>query len=89
MYIGFPCSMQTSRQYELKYKGVAICTTILARCLDGGYVNFGVFSLYGDPALDLAMDVAFKLLLSIPSDEISVRRSILATYLNRSSGTRF
>jgi exportin-7 len=64
--------LQTSRHYELKYKGIAICTTILARCLDGGYVNFGVFSLYGDPALDVAMDVAFKLLLSIPSEEVSV-----------------
>lgn len=65
--------VQTSRQYEVKYKGIAICTSILARCLDGGYVNFGVFALYGDPALDVAMDIAFKLLLSVPAEEVKVR----------------
>lgn len=64
---------QSSRQYETKYKGIAICTAILARCLDGGYVNFGVFSLYGDPALEVAMDMAFKLLLSVPAEEVQVR----------------
>ena len=65
--------VQSSQHYAVKYKGIAICTAILARCLDGGYVNFGVFALYGDPALDVAMDIVFKLLLSVPVEEVSVR----------------
>ena len=75
--------MQTSRQYEVKYKGIAICTSILARCLDGGYVNFGVFALYGDPALDVAMDIAFKLLLSVPAEEVKVRLNARPIFLVR------
>jgi len=34
-----------------KYKGIWNCLTILTRALGGNYVNFGVFELYGDPAL--------------------------------------
>ena len=34
-----------------KYKGIWVCLAILTRALGGNYVNFGVFELYGDPAL--------------------------------------
>ena len=34
-----------------KYKGIWVCLAILTRALGGSYVNFGVFDLYGDPAL--------------------------------------
>lgn len=37
--------------YGDKYKGIWNCLTILTRALAGNYVNFGVFDLYGDPAL--------------------------------------
>jgi hypothetical protein len=37
--------------YECKYKGVWVCLLMLARAMSGNYVNFGVFDLYGDPAL--------------------------------------
>lgn len=37
--------------YERQYKGVAAALQLLSRALAGGYVNFGVFELYGDPAL--------------------------------------
>jgi hypothetical protein len=33
------------------YKGIWVCLLALARALSGSYVNFGVFELYGDPAL--------------------------------------
>ena len=32
-------------------QGIWLCLTILSRALGGNYVNFGVFELYGDPAL--------------------------------------
>ena len=37
--------------YNTKYKAVWLCLQILTRGLSGNYVNFGVFDLYGDPAL--------------------------------------
>lgn len=37
--------------YGEKYKGIWLSLTILSRALAGNYVNFGVFDLYGDPAL--------------------------------------
>ncbi len=37
--------------YIQKFKGISICLLILTRSLVGYYVNFGVFELYGDPAL--------------------------------------
>ena len=45
---------------------------MLNRCLDGGYVNFGVFSLYNDRALDAALDTSLKLVLPIPLSEVMV-----------------
>ncbi len=41
----------SSNPYAHKYKGIWVCLTVLARALSGNYVNFGVFDLYGDPAL--------------------------------------
>lgn len=59
--------------YAEKYKGVAICLDILTKSLEGGYVNFGVFALYNDPALDRAMDVVLQLMLNVAVDVIMVR----------------
>ena len=44
--------LQTGAEpYSQKYKGIWLCLAILTRALSGNYVNFGVFDLYGDPAL--------------------------------------
>ena len=40
-----------SDPYGGKYKGISVCLELLKRALAGNYVNFGVFDLYGDPAL--------------------------------------
>lgn len=45
---------QTSNPYAEKYKGIWLSLTILTRALAGNYVNFGVFDLYGDPALKVS-----------------------------------
>uniref|UniRef100_A0A1I8J1Y4 Separase n=1 Tax=Macrostomum lignano TaxID=282301 RepID=A0A1I8J1Y4_9PLAT len=52
------------RIYHHKLKGIAVCFTILKASLSGNYVNLGVFSLYQDPALDSALSVFVRLLLS-------------------------
>ena len=41
---------------------VHFCLAALA----GNYVNFGVFELYGDRSLADALDVALRMILSIP-----------------------
>jgi exportin-7 len=32
--------------YPAKYKGMAVCYTVLRHALAGDYINFGVFELY-------------------------------------------
>jgi len=56
--------------YAAKYKTVAVCASILARALDGGYANFGVFELYSDPALRDAVTMLLRLLLSVPQEDL-------------------
>jgi exportin-7 len=59
--------------YSDKYKGVWLCMQILTRALTGNYVNFGVFALYGDPALSNALQVVLQLSLAIPFKDLIVR----------------
>ena len=44
--------------------------------LGGNYVNFGVFELYGDRALADALDIALKMTLSIPLNDILAYRKV-------------
>ena len=44
----------TSDPYGQRYKGIWICLDLLKTALAGNYVNFGVFELYGDPALKVS-----------------------------------
>lgn len=56
--------------YVEKYKGIRLMLKTLICCLGGGYVNFGVFELYGDQALQNALDVALQLCLQIPLEDV-------------------
>lgn len=38
--------------------------------MSGNYVNFGVFDLYGDPALKDALDTVLRMVLGIPLADI-------------------
>lgn len=58
--------------YSVKLKGVSVCFSMLKAVLSGNYVNFGVFRLYGDDALDNALQTFIKLLLSIPHSDLLV-----------------
>jgi hypothetical protein len=66
--------------YASKYKGIAVALSMFSRCLDGGYVNFGVFALYGDPALNNGFETALKLMLSLPQDDVMVRDAYALLY---------
>ena len=54
---------------------------MLKAALCGGYVNFGVFSLYGDDALEKALKTFVELLSSIPHNNLLVRRLLIFVLL--------
>ncbi|KAJ2037151.1 hypothetical protein GGH92_006096, partial [Coemansia sp. RSA 2673] len=56
--------------YKERYKGVAVCFTILARLIAGKYVAIGVMPLYGDTALERAYRVAVELLKQFPVPDV-------------------
>lgn len=58
--------------YPMKLKGISICFNILKWSLSGGYVNFGVFRLYNDNALNDALEMFIKLLLSFQQNDLMV-----------------
>ncbi|KAF9387356.1 Exportin 7 [Podila verticillata] len=64
-----PLSNPNSRWSE-KYKGIMLYFNILSASLSGKYVNFGVFKLYGDKALDRILDIFFQLMLAIPVEDM-------------------
>ena len=51
---------------------------MLKAALCGGYVNFGVFSLYGDDALEKALKTFVELLSSIPHSNLLVRKLLIS-----------
>lgn len=53
-----------------KYKGIMLVMDTLNKALSGNYVNFGVFTLYNDAALQNSLDVSLQLCLSIPLDDV-------------------
>ncbi|KAM9979902.1 hypothetical protein ACTFIZ_006158 [Dictyostelium cf. discoideum] len=56
--------------YKYKIKGIQTSMLLFTRCLVGGYCNFGVFELYGDPSFTSAIDYIFQLCLSVSLDEL-------------------
>jgi exportin-7 len=56
--------------YIEKYKGIRLMLNVLTMALSGNYVNFGVFSLYEDPALQNVLDVSLRLCLQIPLADV-------------------
>lgn len=69
------------QMYAMKLKGISICFSMLKAALCGSYVNFGVFRLYGDEALDNALKTFVKLLLSIPQSDLLVSIYLVKTVL--------
>uniref|UniRef100_A0A0K8S6Q8 Exportin-7/Ran-binding protein 17 TPR repeats domain-containing protein n=3 Tax=Lygus hesperus TaxID=30085 RepID=A0A0K8S6Q8_LYGHE len=68
------------QMYAMKLKGISICFSMLKAALCGSYVNFGVFRLYGDEALDNALKTFVKLLLSIPQSDLLDYPKLSQTY---------
>ena len=56
--------------YLEKYKGIRLMLNTLTCALSGNYVNFGVFNLYNDKALQNALDVSLQVCLQIPLADV-------------------
>lgn len=70
--IHFP---KEGNQYRLRLKGTWICFLVFSRSLIGNYANFGVFQLYGDPALSNVMEMTFKMMTMLsPKDIVEYRK---------------
>lgn len=75
--------------YGVKLKGVSVCFAMLKAVLSGNYVNFGVFRLYGDDALDNALQTFIKLLLSIPHSDLLVCSTSSQVFVTLETWTPF
>jgi len=68
--------------YREKYVGIIHAMNILNRSINGNYVNFGVFGLYGDAAFSDAVNVTMKLALSVPLKELGAYPKLLKSYFS-------
>ena len=75
-------NLTSSMVYDHKYKGLWITLLMLARAMSGSYVNFGVFELYRDPALKDALDMALRLVLSVPIGDLMAFRKLARAYFS-------
>ncbi|CAN0539666.1 unnamed protein product, partial [Ectocarpus sp. 12 AP-2014] len=71
---------QATNVYREKYKGIALCLGMLSTALSGTYVNFGVFTLYNDKALDNALETALQLALSVPLADVTAYPKLCKAY---------
>jgi len=67
--------------YSGRYKAVAVCAQILSRCMEGGFVNFGVMALYRDSAFTTALTTVLQLLLSVPPEELMTYPKLAVQYM--------
>ena len=58
--------------YSHRLKGILLSFRLLKNALSGSYVNFGVFRLYSDPALDDALNMFVKMVMAVESSHLLV-----------------
>jgi hypothetical protein len=68
--------------YKTYYKGVMICMEILSHLLIGGFVNFGIFELYGDKALDSSRTSCLRMCLEGESKELLAYPKVALSFFN-------
>ena len=73
-------TMAVSDPYGQRYKGIWVSLLVLSRALSGNYVNFGVFSLYNDPALVNALDICLRMVFTISTHDILAYRKVAKSY---------
>ncbi|KAI9249302.1 armadillo-type protein [Sporodiniella umbellata] len=59
-----------SQIYDYKYEGIGLCFKILANCLGGKYINFGILWLYQDEAVNKAFESTLEMIVGVPLDDL-------------------
>lgn len=75
-----PPSSDDPEAYKKRYKGLALALNVLNSALGGNYVCFGVFELYNDRALDNALDVALRMSLTVPLEDVNAYPKLSKAY---------
>jgi exportin-7 len=75
-----PLSSNDPDIYKKRYKGLSLSLNVLNSALGGNYVCFGVFDLYNDRALDNALDVALRMALTVPLDDLNAYPKVSKAY---------
>jgi len=68
--------------YVEKYKGILLLLGAMTNALSGGYVNFGIFGLYNDQALQNALDVSLQMCLQVPLADILAYLKLSKAYFS-------
>ena len=68
--------------YAEKYKGIRIMLDTITHILSGNYVNFGIFALYNDSALQNLLDVSLQLCLTIPLEDVLAYVKLSKSYFS-------
>ncbi|PFH35350.1 importin-beta N-terminal domain-containing protein [Besnoitia besnoiti] len=67
--------------YKEKYKALAVALEMFSHALNGNYVNFGVFDVYGDGTLNDSLKLSLSMCLAIPDEDLqSYIRSLKPYY---------
>ncbi|VDK76048.1 unnamed protein product [Litomosoides sigmodontis] len=66
--------------YKQRYKNIGTVFAILKMALNGSYIPFGVFRLYGDTCLQDALSMFVKFLMYIPEDEFQSYSKIVQNF---------
>jgi len=66
--------------YKRRYKNMSLCLNVLNSSLGGNYVCFGVFALYNDPALDKALDVGLKMIMTVTLEDVLAYPKLSKSY---------
>ncbi|EPR58512.1 importin-beta N-terminal domain-containing protein, partial [Toxoplasma gondii TgCatPRC2] len=67
--------------YKEKYKALAVALEMFSHALNGNYVNFGVFDVYGDGTLNDSLKLSLSMCLAIPDEDLQAYiRSLKAYY---------
>jgi exportin-7 len=77
-----PVSSSDPQVYKKRYKGLSLALNVLNSALGGNYVCFGVFELYNDRALENALDVALRMALTVPLDDINAYPKLSKAYFS-------
>lgn len=62
----------TQETFNQRYRRMKLLISMMSRLMGGGYVNFGVFKIYGDTCFIEALGACFAMIKSVSGEELLV-----------------